>query len=200
MKEEINKAVEFLKLNDPIMHKIIVKVGPCTLTPSDSYFINLMRSVISQQLSLYAARTIWTRFEVITDQNFNPRFILNIDKELLRGAGLSYQKVNSVKEVSRFFIENPLISEKMKIMTDEEIIQTLTLIKGIGIWSAQMFLIFSLCRLNVLPLSDTGLKRSVMIHYLNQTGMGSRLLLDLSQKWGGYSTIACWYLWKALEV
>ncbi|MCK9420987.1 MAG: hypothetical protein M0Q38_00120 [Bacteroidales bacterium] len=200
MQDTIIKAVEFLKENDPVLSEIISKVGPCTLKPSESFFKNLIKSVISQQLSLSAARTIWSRVEGLTDQTIDPSFILDIDQESLRKAGLSNQKVKYVKEIARFFIEDPLISEKLKIMTNEEIIQMLTKIKGVGIWTAQMFLIFSLCRTDVLPVDDLGLKKSLKIHYLNQIESEPLHLVDIAQKWGGFSTIACWYLWKALDV
>lgn len=198
MEKDIIKGVEYLKSKDKVMSKIIMKVGSCYLSPSPTYCKNLIKSVISQQLSVSAARTIWSRFENLLGSNGTPQFISSLNPEEIRGCGISNQKVLYVKEISKFFVENPDID--FDRMSNDEVVQTLTSIKGVGTWTAQMFLIFSLCRLNVLPLADTGLQRSFRMNYL-QDNQNQRVELEkVSKKWGSYCTIASWYLWKSLDL
>lgn len=193
-------AIDFLRINDPVISTIIEKVGICWLTPSDTYFKNLMKSVVSQQLSLTVARTIWERFEKLNYHKFTPQNILEIDHQSLRNIGFSNSKAKYIKEIAFFFQNNPEFSTNVRKMTDEEVIKELTKIKGVGIWTAKMFLIFSLCRNNILPLDDIGFKRSVKLHYKFKQEVSEKDLLKISKKWGNYKSIAVWYLWKALEI
>lgn len=193
-------AVEFLRDNDCVMKDIIEKVGECTLKPSTSYFRDLMKSVVSQQLSLYAARTIWSRFEKLINGEFNPEAILAIDIGKFREAGLSNQKAKYVKEIALYFNKHPDFSEEIFLMSDDQVIEELTSIKGVGIWTAQMFLIFSLCRLDILPIDDVGFRRSLKLHYNIQNNVGINEINIISKRWGNYRSLAVWYLWKGLEI
>lgn len=198
MENEIIQGIEYLKSNDKVMREIILEVGECYLNPSPTYCKNLIRSVVSQQLSVSAARTIWSRFENLLGSNGTPQFISNLNPEEIRKCGISNQKVTYVKEISKFFEVNPNIN--FDKMSDDEVVQTLTSIKGVGTWTAQMFLIFSLCRLNVLPLADTGLQRSFRKNYLKDKKKQGTDLKKVSKRWGNYCTISCWYLWKSLDI
>jgi DNA-3-methyladenine glycosylase II len=199
MKDSLIQGISFLKKNDPILENIILRIGTCNLKPSETFYLNLLRSVISQQLSSKVVRTIWVRFEQLINNNFDPQIVLKTDSVALRNIGISYQKITYIREISQFFLTNPKIGEDLKKMSDEEVIQTLTKIKGIGIWTSQMFLIFTLGRLNVLPLDDVGLRRSIKKYYNFDSDIERQHLLKLSEKWGKYNTIACWYLWRALD-
>ncbi|MCX6198594.1 MAG: DNA-3-methyladenine glycosylase 2 family protein [Bacteroidetes bacterium] len=199
MQKLLTSATHHLKQNDKVLKQIIIKTGDCTLTPSKTYFQNLVKAIISQQLSTKAAATIHRRFIEKLENEITPLNILKLKQTEFREAGISIQKIKYLTDLSRIFIEDSKIIENIHMLTDEQIIQELTKIKGVGIWTAQMFLIFSLNRLDVLPLEDVGFKNSVKLHYGLKHEPDKETLLKLSKKWGNYKSIAVWYLWQALD-
>jgi len=199
MSSRYNIAIDYLSKNDVILKCIIEKVGECTLEPSESYFRNILISVVSQQLSISAARSIWMRFENLLGERIDPKLVINIDNSKIRETGISNKKAEYVKDIAKYFMNKPEFSDEIKSLTDEEVIRELTSVRGIGTWTAQMFLIFSLCRQNVLPFGDVGFKRSIKIHYDIKKDVEILDVLRISEKWGNYKSIAVWYLWKGLD-
>jgi len=199
MDDNIQIGVNLLKLNDPVLKKIIEDHGECTLKSSNSYFKNLVRSIISQQLSVNAAKTIYNRL-LDECKTITPRQVKSQSIENLRRAGLSNQKAEFILSLANFAIKNPKFFKEIEKLPDEEIIIELRKIRGIGEWTAQMFLIFSINRLNVLPINDVGFRRSVRKNYsINENADLDEEILNISKLWGNYRTIAAWYLWKSLD-
>jgi len=184
---------------DPILNKLFKKHGPHKFEDrSKLLFSELVESIISQQLSNKAASTIYNRFLALFKGNEfpTPEQLLKIDVEKLRGAGMSYSKANYIKNVAKAFKTGDLNIQKIKKMPDEEIIATLTKIKGVGKWTAEMILIFTLKREDVFSLGDAGLKKAVK----NLYGItDEKEILQLSESWKPNRSFACWYLWKFLD-
>ena len=199
MRKSIKLGIKFLVCSDPIMADIINKYGSCNLKPSKTYFRNLVSSIISQQLSSKAANTIYNRFLEKINNHLSPENILQLSPEEFRSAGISKQKMSYLIALSNTFMEDREFFNKLNKHSDDEIIKELTKIKGIGLWTAQMFLIFSLNRLNVFPVDDVGIRNSIKLHYKLRKEPDKKRLIAISNKWGEYKSIASWYLWKALD-
>lgn len=195
----IKEGIVFLKNSDPIVNNLISKHGACDLKPSNTYFQNLVKSIISQQLSNKAASTIYKRFEAKVSNLVTPQKVLRLNNQHFREAGISKQKMGYLLELCNIYIKDIDFFKNIITYKNAEIIEELTKIKGIGTWTAQMFLIFSLNRLDVLPLDDIGLRNSVKLHYKLRKNPDKKKLILISKKWGNYSSIAVWYLWKALD-
>jgi len=193
------KGIQHLESTDKVLREIIKKQGTCDLSPSKNYFQNLVRAIIAQQLSSKASATIHERFSKILGNQITPENILKLKNEEFRGSGVSNQKMNYLIDLSKIYIKDKYVFSNLEKYSNEEIIAVLTKINGIGLWTAQMFLIFSLNRLNVLPLDDTGIRNSVKVHYKLKKHPDKKSLKKIASKWGEYSSIAVWYLWKALD-
>lgn len=199
--KEIQNGITYLKKNDPILGKIITKVGSCTLKPHRNYFNALLESIIGQQLSILAAASIERKFMHYFNNLPEPLLIIETNDEILRGLGLSNAKVKYVKDLAVKILNGDLVLNKFTKKTDEQIIEDLIKVKGIGEWTAHMFLIFTLGRPNVLPTGDLGIKRAISINYNFEEYPTPQQIVTLSikNKWAPYNTLASWYLWKSLE-
>jgi DNA-3-methyladenine glycosylase II len=184
---------------DPVLKKLYQKYGPHKFEDrSEKLMEELIESIINQQLSGKAANTIYNRFlKLFKDEQFpSPEQILRIDVEKLRSAGMSYAKASYIKGIAKTFKEKQIAVERIKEMTDEEVIETLTNIKGVGKWTAEMILIFTLNREDVFSLGDAGLKRAIK----NLYGItNEKKILKLSETWKPKRSYACWYLWQSLD-
>ena len=184
---------------DPILKKLFKTHGPHQFADrSERLMEELIESVISQQLSVKAADTIYSRFlNLFKDGKFpTPEQILKIDIEKLRSAGMSYSKAAYVKNIARAFKNRDLDIQILRKMSDEEAIETLTKIKGVGKWTAEMILIFTLNREDVFSVGDAGLRRAIK----NLYGItNEKEILKLSETWKTKRSFACWYLWKSLN-
>lgn len=183
---------------DPILQKLIKKYPAPTFTDrSEFLFYELIESIISQQLSIKAADTIFGRFKNLFGNKFpTPSLVLAMDDEKLRACGLSFAKVSYVKSVANAFVSDLIDIEKIKKQSDEEVIEELTQIKGVGRWTAEMILIFTLKRPDVFSIGDLGLRNAIT----NLYGITDKKeMLALSEKWKPYRSTACWYLWRSLE-
>ncbi len=186
--------------NDNVLKRIIENSKQhFNLTPSDKYFEILLTSVISQQLSLKAADTIRKRVYALMNDKISPKKLLQIEDQTLRDCGLSWAKVSYVKDVAYHFEYEKHKFDTMESLSDEEAIQLLCSIKGIGEWSAQMFLMFTLTRLNVLPTADVGFQNGVKKFYNLNEKPTKKQLLEISEKWKPYRSVAVWYLWQAKD-
>ncbi len=184
---------------DPILQPLIKNIILKERTAQKSVYEALIRSIVFQQLSGKAAGTIHQRFLALFDDNFpDPKRIQAIAPEILRAAGLSRQKAGYIKNVADFFIENQLIEKDWSMENDEAIIQQLTQIKGVGQWTVEMILMFTLKRMDVLPLDDLVIKNS-MVEMYQVTEKGRALkkkLLEIAEPWRPYRTAASLYLWQ----
>lgn len=194
MKKEIEIGINHLKSNDHVLSELIDKIGTCLLAPSNSYFISLLRSIVSQQLSVKAAKTIFNNF-IANFDNISASEIAAADCSVFRKAGISERKKGYIRDLAIQFPSIP--TDDFEYLPDEEIISILTKINGIGRWSSEMFLIFSLNRLDVLPLKDIGLRNAIQKYYNFSKAPSDSDIKIISAKWIPYRTIAVWYLWQA---
>lgn len=180
------------------MRTLIDRVGPCDLVPRRGAFAVLCHSIISQQLSIAAAAMIFGRFvSLCPAHRLTPMAILASTTSSLRAAGLSQQKIRYVQDLALAFQDGRVQSQRFSKQSNEEIIAALTLIKGIGRWTVEMFLIFYLNRPDVLPVDDLGIRQSVQRWYRLPTSPSAAILKKLAEPWHPYESIAAWYLWKA---
>lgn len=192
-----------LKASDQKLAVIISKVGPCAITPHSNYYKELVESIISQQLSIKAAATITQRFRSLTKSEFpTPEQIVSFSFDELRAVGLSGAKVKYIQDLAQHVIDGRLDVKSLPDLTNEEIIVELTDVKGMGEWTAHMFLIFSLGRLDVLPVGDLGIRRGIQILYELDELPNPEQIQHLATKngWTGYESVASWYIWKVVDV
>ncbi len=183
---------------DPILKKLYKKYGPHEFEDrSHLLYERLVENIISQQLSGKAADTIYKRFLKIFNDKFpSPKQILEIDTEKLRGAGMSYSKASYIKNIAQAFENGDLDIKILRKLSDEEVKKELTKIKGVGNWTAEMTLIFTLQRENVFSLGDAGIRRAIKNLYNVEKDAD---VLKLAEKWKPKRSYACWYLWRSLE-
>lgn len=200
-KIEINSAVKHLSRNDKVLSTIIKNIGIINLTRQKKYFNLLLGSIISQQLSTYAAASIQKRFLGFFKNDPQPEFILQTDHLVLRSLGLSNAKVTYVKDLSQKFLSGEVKLNGFAKMSDDDIIAELTKVKGIGVWTSHMFLIFTLGRLNILPFGDLGIRKSIMVNYrLKKLPDEKKIkLIAKNNNWHPYCSIASLYLWRSLD-
>jgi DNA-3-methyladenine glycosylase II len=198
---DIDKAVRKLKKSDPILKKVIERVGPCKLRLENNAFHILARSIVFQQLSVAAAGTIFNRLMVLTVQSsvLTPENILNASLDELRKCGISRPKCRYLKDLAQKFNDQLIKPEEFNRMSNEEIIEQLTTVKGIGKWTVEMFLIFSLGRLDVIPVDDVGLQRAMKLNYRLRSPVTPEKIKKIARNWGQYSSVASWYLWRSLK-
>lgn len=202
--QKIIKAVNHLKRNDNILAKVINEVGRCTLKPQTDPFESIIDAVISQQLSMYAAQSIFNRFvEFYKPKNFpTPDDILKTKDDDLRKIGISNAKIRCIKDLCEKIKSGKIYLNQIQNLSDEEIVKELTQVKGIGRWTAHMFLIFSLGRLNVLPTEDLGIRKGIMKLYRLRKLPDENKIREIANKnnWFPYCSIASWYIWRSLEL
>jgi len=206
------------------MRAIIERLGPCRMEFGPPEFHSLAEAIVYQQLNGKAAVTIFKRFAVLAGEPLTPEGILKLTEEQLRGVGLSKQKSSYLKDLSAKTASGLLNFAKLPDLPDEEVIEHLTQVKGIGVWTAQMFLMFTLKRPNVLPTGDFGVRMAMYKHYLEvqrakvpakkrgakKAAKKSRprkiklptpeQMEKIAKCWEPYRSVACWYLWKSLDV
>jgi 3-methyladenine DNA glycosylase/8-oxoguanine DNA glycosylase len=196
------KAVQHLRKIDPIMREIIDRVGPCRLKPNHegTHFDHIVRSIIFQQLSGKAASTIHGRVKgLFGDRHPTPEEIAAAPDELLRAAGVSPQKLKYLKDLALKVMAGEVTLDAVHSMTDEAIIESLMRVKGVGRWTAQMFLMFRLGRADVLPTVDLGINKAVKKAYGLRRMPSPEKLQKIGESWSPYRTFACWYLWRSLD-
>ncbi|TAE28593.1 MAG: DNA-3-methyladenine glycosylase 2 family protein [Candidatus Kapaibacterium sp.] len=200
LKEAFSKAEEHLAKADPVMKELIRKHGECRLKPQADAFFVLCDSIISQQISVKAAAAIMKRFVALfPKEKPEPALLLVLPDEIVRAVGCSSSKVKYLKDLAEKFHDKTLKPKKLVALEDEELIKTLTQVKGIGRWTAEMFLIFSLNRLDVMATDDYGLRKAMMLLY-NMPEMPKRaIMLELAEAWKPYRSVASWYLWRSLD-
>ena len=196
-------AIEHLRRTDPALARIIDEVGPCEMSPrtEGSHFDALVRAIVYQQLSGKAAATIHGRFQGLYGNRApTPEEVLATDDERLRSVGLSRQKIASIKDLASKVASGEVEIDKLDAMPDDEVIQSLIRVRGIGRWSAQMFLMFRLGRPNVLPDLDLGVQRGIQHAYELPTLPTPKDVLRIGERWAPFASVASWYMWRLLEL
>ena len=197
---DIEAGIDLLK-KDKNMQVLINKFGRPDINPRQDYFQSLLRSIVFQQLSGKAAQTIYERFVNLIPKTSNlcPNEVLKLDKEDMRKAGLSFRKIDYVRNLADYFKNNSFQKKDVERMYDQEISKELIQIKGIGQWTVDMFLMFTLNRADILPCTDLGIQKGIM-KILNMKNLPSKKEMEnCSRKWRPYRTIACWYLWRMVD-
>ncbi len=192
-------AIRVLK-KDPKLAKIINHVGKYQIRTSRNYYESLVEAIITQQLAGSAAKAISNRFHSLYGKSFpKPIDVINTSDSKLRKTGLSRPKIKYIKELSKAIESRKLRMRSLSILKDEEVIEQLTQVKGIGRWTAEMFLIFSLGRMDVLPVGDLGLRKGVQRYNSADELPNAAEIEKLAERWRPYRTVATWYLWKSLK-
>lgn len=195
-------ATAHLKSADPKLKPIIEKYGVCSIVPHKDYYAELVSSIVSQQLSTKAAATIWQRVLGVFDGKLpTPEQLVEADTEKLRACGVSYQKVSYMKDLAQHIIDGRLDMTHITSLPNEELTEQLVAVKGIGEWSAHMFMIFSLGRLDILPVGDLGIKKGIQLVYSLNELPDAQKIIEISEKnnWSPYESVASWYIWKSLD-
>jgi len=196
----MKKALDHLKSADVLLASIIERVGPCNMTYREPTFEALARAIVYQQLSTKAASTILGRFQAAAGGALSPESIQQLTVPEMRQAGLSKQKIGYIRDLAEHAISGKVNFARLPDMSDEEVIVALTDIKGIGVWTAHMFLIFALRRPNVLPVGDLGIRMAIKQLYKKRKLPLAKDIEKLAKGWHPYCSVASWYLWRSLEL
>ncbi len=194
----MEEAIVHLKGVDPILGQIIEKVGPFAIRYRQPDFSTLVRSIVSQQVSSRAAATVYARLRAASG-GVRPKAILAMSDEALREVGLSGQKRSYIVDLAQKTQSRAVRFRRLAALTDDEVIAELTQIKGIGVWTAQMFLMFALRRPDVLPVGDLGIQNAVRAAYGLAAAPKPPDVERIGQPWRPYASVASWYLWRSLD-
>ena len=199
---EIENGIIHIYKNDNRLAKVIDASGKWLLKPKKDYFNSLLKAIVQQQLSIAAAASIYNRFISYFNGKIDPEKILTAQDSDLRNLGMSNAKVKYAKDLAAKVLNGELNLKKVSSKTEDEIIKELTIVKGIGVWSSHMFLIFTLGRLNILPVGDLGIRRAAMNIYNLRKLPDEKKLCKISEKnnWAPYNSVASWYLWQSLKL
>ena len=221
----MRRAVTHLKRSDPVMRAIIERIGPCRMEFGPPEFHSLAEAIVYQQLNGKAAVTIFNRFAALAGEPLTPEGVLKLSDQQMRSAGLSKQKSAYLKDLAAKTSAGVLDFARLSELPDEQVIEHLTQVKGIGVWTAQMFLMFTLKRENVLPTGDFGVRMAIYKHYLDvqrskaakKSSAGRKLatprktrkrkiklptseqMEKIAKRWEPYRSVACWYLWQSID-
>ena len=193
------KAKKILSKRDPVLRKIIRKYKKGFLTTKKKPFFSICRTIVGQQISTKAADSIWRKFEIKCRKKISPEVILKLSARSLKGAGLSRQKVTYLKNIAKSFKKKSFNIRDLKKMDDDLAIDYITQLKGLGVWSAQMFLMFNLNRSDMFPTKDVGLLRAISKNYKVSYPPSKRFLNKISKKHSGYRSVFTWYMWRSID-
>jgi DNA-3-methyladenine glycosylase II len=210
----MRQAITHLKKCDPVLAAIIKRVGPFRLDRRPATFEAMVRAIVFQQLAGAAARTIYQRLQIACERAaggqdserslyggfaITPESVLVLTEEQMRACGLSRQKLSYIRDLAAKTISREVDFASLPRMSDQEVIEHLTRVKGVGVWSAQMFLIFALGRPDVMPTVDLGINMAIVKAYGKRKVPKPKQLLKLAEKWKPYRSFACWYLWRSVD-
>jgi len=197
-----HKAADYLSGVDPVLQPVIARVGLCTIRPHTDYYQELVDSIISQQLSIHAARSIESRFRDLFGGAFpTPEQILTTDVDTLRGLGFSRAKASYVLDLAQHVVDGKVRFDHLDALSNDEVIAELTAVKGIGTWTAHMFLMFCMGRTDVLPVGDLGIRNGIRKLYGFADAPTPDQITELAAKnqWHPYESIASWYIWQSMN-
>jgi DNA-3-methyladenine glycosylase II len=193
-------AIRHLKAADPVMAGIIEQVGPYKPRYASPTFENMARSIAFQQLHGKAAATIFGRLLTACEACLTPESVLKLSIEQMRACGLSKQKLSYIRDLAEKTISGDVNFEQLPSMDDEDVIEHLTRVKGIGRWSAQMFLMFALKRPDVMPVVDFGVNMAIKRAYRKRKVPKPAQILKIAEPWRPFRSVACWYLWRSMDI
>jgi DNA-3-methyladenine glycosylase II len=199
--DNFHRARRHLSRRDPVLRRLIAAVGPCTLRPEPDGFRSLVRAIISQMISTKAAQSIFAKLQAsLGRKKLTPASILSLDEATLRGVGLSGTKARGLLDLAERVRSGVLPLARFPELSDDEVIRHLMVVRGIGRWTAEMFLIFSLGRLDVWAVDDFGLRAGVQAHF-GLEGLPDRATMRaVAERWRPYRSVASWYLWRWRDV
>ena len=192
-------AVRHLKKADPVLCAIIERIGPYRIEYDEPRFHSLAEAIVYQQLNGRAAFTIFKRLTDLAGDPLTPEGILKLTEAQMRGVGLSKQKLSYLRDLAEKAHSGQVDFARLPDLPDEEVIKQLTQIKGIGVWTAHMFLMFALRRPNVLPTGDYGVQMAIRKHYRKRKLPKPKDMEKIARSWEPYRSVACWYLWKSMD-
>ena len=193
------KAKKILSKRDPVLKKIFKKFNEGFLTTRGDPFFSICRTIVGQQISTKAADSIWLKFEKKCKNKIIPQNVLKLSSTSLRNAGLSRQKISYLKNIAKSFKNKSFNIKDLKKMDDNTAITYITKLKGLGVWSAQMFLMFNLNRPDIFPTKDIGLLRAISKNYKTSYPPSDRYLNKISKRHLGYRTVFTWYMWRSID-
>tara|TARA_Y100001970_G_scaffold125463_1_gene155205 strand:+ start:1257 stop:1874 length:618 start_codon:yes stop_codon:yes gene_type:complete len=193
-----NRGKSYLSNKDKVLKKIISNFPNEHLNLNPNYYHALLNSIIGQQISVLAAKSIKDRFFLL-HKNITPKNVMNLDNKLFKKCGLSKQKIQYVNNISYFFLKNKKFIKEIKQYDEIYIREKLIEIKGVGNWTIDMYLIFSLNFPNILPIGDLGLLKAISINYKKELPLSLDYLDKMKKKWTPFNSIATWYLWRSLD-
>ncbi len=194
-----DQACKELMKQDRILKKLIPKYGTGFLVTRGDPFNTLARAIVGQQISVTAAQSVWNRVVLASKNKVSPKNILALSVEELRAAGLSGRKVEYIRDLADHFHSGRLHENQWKDMPDEEVIKELSSIRGIGRWTAEMFLIFNMIRPDILPLDDIGLIKAISLNYFSGEPVSRHEAREVAANWAPWRTVATWYMWRSID-
>ena len=193
------QACRELMKHDRILKKLIPKYGSGFLVTRGDAFTTLARAIVGQQISVAAAQSVWDRVLLASKKKVSPKNILALTVEELRAAGLSGRKVEYIRDLADHFDSGRLHANQWKGMDDESVIKELSSIRGIGRWTAEMFLIFNMVRPDILPLDDVGLIKAISLNYFSGEPVSRHEAREVAANWAPWRTVATWYMWRSID-
>jgi len=193
------KAKKILSKRDPVLREIMKKYKKGFLTTKNKPFFSICRTIVGQQISTKAADSIWRKFETRCRKKISPEIVLNLSARSLKSAGLSRQKITYLKNIAKSFKKKSFNVRDLKKMDDDLAIDYITQLKGLGVWSAQMFLMFNLNRSDMFPTKDIGLLRAISKNYKVSYPPSKRFLNKISKIHSGYRSVFTWYMWRSID-
>ncbi len=197
-----DEACKHLSKRDRVMRKLIAKLGEGCLQSRGDAFTTLARSIVGQQISVKAAQSVWNRFALLlgdVSHPVAPAAVLRLEPAQIRAAGFSARKVEYLCDLAQHFASGAVHVGQWDLMDDESIIDELVAIRGIGRWTAEMFLIFHLMRPNVLPLDDVGLLKGISVNYFSGEPVSRAEAREVGEAWAPFRSVATWYIWRSLD-
>jgi DNA-3-methyladenine glycosylase II len=193
-----DEAASHLSREDPVLRKIIEARPGERMTLRGDPFLALARAIVGQQISVRAAQTIWQRFDKAA-REVTPLRVSRMRMSSLTGAGLSQRKAEYLRDLAVHFLKGEIVPDRWPLMGDEAVIEELVAVRGIGRWTAEMFLIFNLMRPDVLPLDDIGVLSAISLHYNDGVRVSRQQAEEIGARWHPWRTVASWYLWRSLD-
>ena len=194
-----HKAKKILSKRDPVLREIMKKYKKGFLTTKNKPFFSICRTIVGQQISTKAADSIWRKFETKCRKKISPEIVLNLSARSLKNAGLSRQKITYLKNIAKSFKNKSFNIKDLKKMDDDLAIDYITQLKGLGVWSAQMFLMFNLNRSDMFPTKDIGLIRAISKNYKTSYPPSEKFLNKISKMHSGYRSVFTWYMWRSID-
>ena len=198
---KLQVACKHLRRRDPTMKAVIDRIGPCQIRKKRHHFQSLVTAILSQQISAAAAETVIRNFKIQLETNtIRVSDLQNWSISDLRSVGISRQKAGYLNDLTEAVESGDLRLDRLSRFNDDKVIEKLTTVKGIGVWTAQMFLIFSLGRHDVLPVGDLAIRAAIQKQYELEELPDEATMTELAQAWAPYRSIACWYLWRTIRM